>query len=100
VVVTTDAEADLERCISYLLFVKKNEQAAKNVLDDFEQTKNQLACVAGSLRNCENPVLQQYGYKRINFLHHKYFMLYRIVGNTAIVDNIFHESQDYENKLT
>jgi hypothetical protein len=27
VVVTTDAEADLERRISYLLYVKKNEQA-------------------------------------------------------------------------
>ena len=26
-------------------------------------------------------------------------MLYRIVDNMAIVDNIFHELQDYENKL-
>jgi plasmid stabilization system protein ParE len=99
VLITTDAEADLNRYISYLLFVKKSEQAAQNLLDDFEQTTATLAHVAGSLKDCENPELKQYGYKRIGFLKHRYFMLYRIDGNAAIVDNIFHELQDYENKL-
>jgi plasmid stabilization system protein ParE len=100
VIITDDAEADLDCFISYLLFVKKSQQAASNVLDDFEQTKNKLSHVAGSLKDCENPRLQKYGYKRINFLHHRYFMLYRIDGDTAIVDNIFHDLQDYEHKLT
>jgi plasmid stabilization system protein ParE len=100
VIITNDAEADLDHFISYLLFVKKSQQAASNVLDDFEQTKNELSRVAGSLKDCENPKLKNYGYKRINFLHHKYFMLYRIEGDTAIVDNIFHDLQDYEHILT
>jgi plasmid stabilization system protein ParE len=100
VIITDDAEADLERFISYLLFVKKSLQAASNVLDDFEQTKNELSHVAGSLKDCDNPRLQKDGYKRINFLHHRYFMLYRIEGDTAIVDNIFHDLQDYEHILT
>jgi plasmid stabilization system protein ParE len=99
VIITTDAEADLNRYISYLLFVKKSEQAAQNLLDDFERTTHTLAHVAGSLRDCENPKLKEYGYKRISFLNHRYFMLYRIDGSTAIVDNIFHELQDYENHL-
>ena len=38
VVVTKSAEEDLDRFIQYLLFEKGNEQAAKNVLDDFERT--------------------------------------------------------------
>jgi plasmid stabilization system protein ParE len=100
IIITEDAEADLERFIFYLLFVKKSQQAAANVLDDFEQTKNELSRVAGSLKDCENPQLQKYGYKRINFLHHRYFMLYRIEEDTAIVDNIFHDLQDYEHMLT
>jgi plasmid stabilization system protein ParE len=100
VIITNDAEADLDHFISYLLFVKKSQQAASNVLDDFEQTKNELSRVAESLKYCENPKLKKYGYKRINFLHHKYFMLYRIEGDTAIVDNIFHDLQDYEHMLT
>ena len=62
VVITSDAEKDLDSFIHYLLFEKKNEQAASSVLDQ----------------------------------HHRYFMLFRLVNNLAIVDNIFHELQDYE----
>lgn len=34
VVVTAEAEEDLNQFIRYLLFAKKNTQAAKNVLDE------------------------------------------------------------------
>lgn len=37
--------------------------------------------------------------KDINFLNHRYFMLYRIVDNVVFIDKIFHELQDYENKM-
>ena len=99
VVVTADAEQDLENFILYLLLEKKNEQAAQNLLDDFEETKDILSIVASSLRYCDNPKLKELGYKRINFVRHRYFMLYRVVEDMVIVDNIFHESQDYENCL-
>lgn len=99
VVITSDAEIDLDEHIQYLLFEKKNLQAASNVLDDFEATKNSLSKVAGSLRLCSNLKLNKFGYRRINFLSHRYFMLYRIEGDLAIVDKIFHELQDYENKM-
>ena len=42
VVVTSDAEEDLDRFLQYLLFEKKNEQAAGNILDDFGDTLNCL----------------------------------------------------------
>ena len=81
IVVTSVAEESLDKFINYLIFEKKNFQAAKNVLDDFENTKNNLARVAGSLCVCENPKLKKLGYRRINFLSHRYFMLYRIVDD-------------------
>lgn len=99
VVVTSDAEKDLDKFIAYLLFEKKNEQAAKSLLNDFEETKDILANVAASLKDCENPKLKQFGYKRINFRNHRYFMLYRVEGDMAIIDNMFHELEDYENHL-
>lgn len=99
VVVTEDAEADLDRFVKYLLFEKRSEQAARNLLDDFENTIHSLEQVAGNLKYCENPRLQKAGYKRINFMTHRYFMLYHIDGDKAIVDNIFHQLQDYENSL-
>lgn len=99
IIIVEDAEKDLYGFIRYLLIEKRNEQAAGNLLDDFEATKISLSHVAGSLKECENPLLKEFGYRRINFLAHKYFMLYRIEGDTAFVDNIFHELQDYENKI-
>lgn len=51
------------------------------------------------LKLCDNPKLRVLGYRRINFLSHRYFMLYRIENNIVYVDNIFHELQDYENKM-
>lgn len=99
VVVTQDAEEDLDKFLWYLIHEKGNRQAAKNVLDDFEMTKEMLSKVAGSLKDCDNPILRMLGYKRINFMKHRYFMLYRIIDNEVIIDNIFHELQDYENKI-
>ena len=99
VVVTAEAEEDLNQFIQYLLLAKKNKQAAKNVLDDFEDTVELLKHVAGSLKTCDNPRLQSLGYHRINFQKHRYFMLYRIEDDVVYVDDIFHELQDYENRM-
>ncbi len=99
VIVTEDAENELDQYIRYLLFDKVSEQAASNLLTDFEETVEVLSGVAGSLRYCDNPRLSEQGYKRINFQRHRYFMLFRIEGDDAIVDAIFHKLQDYENKM-
>lgn len=99
VVLTRGVEKDLDRFITYLLFEKKSAQAAGNVLDDFEETKRILTYVVGSLKLCDHPRLRESGYRRINFLSHRYFMLYRIENDTVYIDGIFHELQDYENKL-
>ena len=97
--ITTDAQEDLDRFISYLLIEKQSEQAARNVLNDFDETIDNLKRVAGSLEPCKNSRLRTLGYYKINFLKHRYFMLYRIVDDVVFVDNIFHELQDYENKI-
>ncbi len=99
IVLMRGAEEDLDGFVAYLLFEKKSEQAAINLLNDFEATKTSLSNVAGSLKLCDNPKLRALGYRRINFLSHRYFMLYRIENNTVYVDNIFHALQDYENRM-
>lgn len=99
IIVTRDAEEDLERFLKYLIIEKKSQQAAENVLNDYDATIESLKHVAGSLKLCDNPSLRQLEYRRMNFLNHRYFMLYRIVDNIVYVDNIFHELQDYENTI-
>ena len=42
VVLMQNAENDLDSFITYLLFEKKSEQAARNLLNDFEATNKSL----------------------------------------------------------
>lgn len=99
IVITDSAREDLDQYLKYLLFIKKSDQAAQNVLDDFDDTIQHLKQVAGSLKLCDNPRLHCLGYRRINFLKHRYFLLYRLEKKTVFVDNVFHEFQDYENNM-
>ncbi len=73
VVVTRDAEEDLERFVKYLIIEKESMQAAENVLNDYDATIESLKYVAGSLKLCNNPRLRQLEYRRINFLNHRYY---------------------------
>ena len=70
IVLMRDAEENLDRFITYLLFEKKSEQAARNLLNNFETTKTSLSNVAGSLKLCDNPQLRELGYRRINLISH------------------------------
>ena len=99
VIITEDAEVDMDGFVYYLLSEKKNEQAARNLIDDLETPIAILVYAAENLKMCENQHLKELGYRRINFKSHRYFMLYRIEEDTVYVDNIFHELQDYENKM-
>lgn len=99
IVLTENAQYELEMCIQYLLVEKKNIQAAQSFLHDFETTKTTLNNVAEVLQFCRNKRLKKLGYRRINFQKHKYFMLYRVEDKQIIVDGVFHNTQDYERRL-
>lgn len=99
VIITEDAELDMDNFVSYLLFEKKNEQAATSLIEDFEAAIITLTHAAESFKVCENQHLMELGYRRINFKSHRYFMLYRVEKDKVYVDNVFHELQDFENKM-
>lgn len=99
VVVTDKAESALDRYIGYLADVKMNEQAANNLFYDYIETRKELERVAGSIKTPESKKLKDRKLKRINFRRHNYFMLFRIDGDKAVVVEIFHGLEDYENKL-
>lgn len=97
VIFSEQAEQNLDRIINYCLYKLKNTQAAMNILSDAEDTLKRLSNVADSLKLCENTRLHDLGYRKIHFKRHNYFMLYRIEGNKAYVDAVYHDLQDYEN---
>ena len=99
VVVTDKAETALDKYIGYLVDVKKNEQAANNLFYDYIDTRKEQKRVAGSIKMPESKRLKERNLKRINFKRHNYFMLFRIDDDKAVVVEIFHGLEDYENKL-
>lgn len=97
VIITPKALSQLNSYIDYLQYTLLNDQAARNVWQDAIETRDHLSKVAGSLKTCANPQLRKNGYRIINFLRHRYLMLYRIENQTVYVDAIYHQLQDYEN---
>lgn len=99
VMITSDVEYDYENIVDYLINVLGNEQAASHFMDEYDAAVTVLANVAGSIGLCHDEELADLGYHRLNFREMNYFFLYRISDNKAIIDGIFHGSQDYENIL-
>ncbi len=97
VIISPRALAQLDDYISYVHYTLLNPIAAKSILNDAKETRKTLAKVAGSLKFCDHPMLYELGYCAIKFEKHDYAMLYRVDGETAYVDGIYHLMQDYEN---
>ncbi len=98
-VVTKQAQSDLREKLSYIRDHLRNPQAVQNVYTDYKQTRKALEDVAGTIRETESEKLWERNLKRINFRAHNYFMLFRIRDDRVEITNIFHGSEDFENKL-
>ncbi len=55
----------------------------------------EIADIAFAL--CIEPELARHGYRKYNLPHHKYILLYRVIGQRVFIDRIYHELQDYKN---
>lgn len=99
VIFTENAMEDMDSIVEYLLFHLRNKQAACHFIDSDENGKFVLSNSAESFQLCLNPRLRSKGYRRLNLDKTKYFVLYRTENSTVFVDGIYHQFQDYENKI-
>ena len=93
-IVTDDVQNDLDSFVYYLLVEKSNQQAARALLDDYDETIDALVNVAGTLKKLEDPEINNY--RKIRFRRHDYYLLYRIEKDVVIVDHMFHDLQDMD----
>ena len=85
VIFTENALEDMDSIVEYLLFHLRNKQAANHFIDSVENGKFVLSNSAESFQLCLNPRLRSKGYRRLNLDKTKY--------------GIYHQLQDYENKI-
>lgn len=83
VIISPKALSQLNSYIDYLQYTLLNDQAAYSVWQDALETREQLSRIAGSLKLCTHPNLKKNGYRSINFIRHRYLMLYRMEGTNV-----------------
>ena len=98
-VITKQAQANLRGKLAYILDRLKNPQAVQSVYNDYKLTRIALEEAADTIREPDSMELKRRDLKRINFRTHNYFMLFRIRNDRVEITNIFHDSEDFENKL-
>ena len=99
VVIASIAEDDIDSIVRYLIRKKKNKAAAVKFLNDVENAVKVLECSAESFQFCVNRRLHDSGYRKLYLKKSKYFVLYRIEEYIVYIDDIFHQLQDFENKI-
>ena len=97
VIISPKALSQLDSYIRYVRDTLFNPIAAESIWRDAKKTQKTLERIAVSLKLCGHPTLHELGYHIIKFEKHDYAMLYRVEGETAYVDGIYHMMQDYEN---
>ena len=99
VIFTENALEDMNSIVEYLIFHLHNKQAANHFIDSVENGKYVLSNSAESFQLCLNSRLRSNGYRKWNLAKTKYFLLFRIENSTVFIDGIYHQLQDYENKI-
>ena len=97
--VSDEVLQDLDNFVYYLFVEKMNEQAARALLDDYDETIDQLSTVAGRLRILEDPEFAAMEYRKIRLQRHNYYLIYRVVDEKAVVYRMFHDLQDLDKAL-
>jgi len=76
-----------------------NPTAAFNFLREYEQVLNRIANSAESYKICDEEELAVLKIRKVHFPHLKYKLFYHVKDDTAIIDFILHDSQDYKKIL-
>ena len=99
VLVSPEAEADLDRIVRYLAVDRGNPSAATALADKFEVRLCDLATTPAKFSFCKDAVLRALGYRRV--LAGNYVIVYRIdeTARRVLIVHFHHTLQDYEKAL-
>ena len=93
------ANKQYDKFVDYIYNILMNPQAAVNLMQDFDDTIKILEGLADSLGYCNSERLRKLGFHKVHLQRHKYLLVYRIKGETVIIEGMYHELQDYENAI-
>lgn len=99
VVVSPEAEADLDRIIRYIAADLRNPPAATALADKIEARLCELETMPGKFSFCKDAFLRAMGYRCAQVGNHQ--IIYRIdeTAKRVLIVHFYHTLQDYESNL-
>ena len=98
-IITEQAEEQLEACVHYLLYQLKNQQAATHFLNEMEKLYDRLEDNPYQFPKCGDVYLEGRGYREAIIPKMEYLVIYRMENDTVYVLGIFHRLENYRNKI-
>ena len=97
--ITEKAEEQLDRLVYYLLYNFCNRQAALRLLEGIEMIYERLEYNPFQFPDCNDEYLSKQGYRNAKLSDMKYHVVFKVIGNTVYVSGIFHDLEQYRDKL-
>lgn len=98
-IITNRADELLERSIYHIINNFKNEQAAKHLLNEIDKLYDRMEENPFQFPDCRDPYLKSKGYKETVVSGMDYIIVFRIEEEEVRVLGIFHQLENYKEKL-
>lgn len=98
-IVTERADELLDNMLHYLIYRLKNKQAAKHLLDEVERIYVRLEENPLQFPLCRDRYLAERGYYEAVTEQMNYVIIFSINANGVTIVGIFHQLENYYNKL-
>lgn len=99
-IIADHAEELLDEIIHHLLFHLKNSQAAAHLLDSLAQIYYRLEDNPFQFPLSQEPYLNSHFYREALLPGMSYLILFRVEESNVFILGIFHQLEDYGNKLS
>lgn len=98
-VITEHAEEQLDSLVYYLLYRFKSEQAAGHLLDGIDNVYSRLEEKPLQFPRCKDTYLESRGYYEAAVPQMDYMVIFSIEDDTVNVVGVFHQLENYLQKL-
>ena len=95
-IVTERAEEQLDECLYYLVYRLGNNIAAEHLLTCIEKAYDRLE----ENPECRDAYLKSLKYREVILTDMSYLMIVKVVDLEVYIMGIFHQLEDYGNKLS
>ena len=97
--VTEHADELLDNLVYHLIYRLMNKQAAQRLLDSIDVIYERLVVNPFQFAECRDAYLANKGYREAVVPHMNYIVVFDVRTDVVNVVGIFHELEDYKNKL-